>query len=178
MSLVINTNTQSLQALHYLNRTNKSLGQAFEKISSGSRVNRAADDAAGLSVADNFKAPARESIRNTNDGISVAASPSGTTTNTDLLLGPSIADRMSKLVAQPQLVSIPLGDGDRAPRLEAEENLPTKYEGAWPSISLELTTDLASRAVDSVRAGLIQDPTAALQAQARQSADRAVFLLR
>jgi flagellin len=54
----------------------ESLGRTFERLSSGQRINRASDDAAGLAIADNLKAQQRVAtvaIRNANDGISTIA---------------------------------------------------------------------------------------------------------
>jgi flagellin len=63
-----------MNALGNLSRTQRSLSDTFRKISSGQRVNRAADDAAGLAVAENLDAKSRSAKvagRNINDGISV-----------------------------------------------------------------------------------------------------------
>jgi flagellin len=73
MALRVNTNITSQSALVNLNRTQRSLTQTFERISSGLRINSAADDAAGLAVAETFDSEARsgmQAMRNTNDGIS------------------------------------------------------------------------------------------------------------
>lgn len=72
--LVVNTNVQSLEALRKLNETQQALSATFERISAGLRINKAADDAAGLGVAENLDAESRslrQGMRNTNDGISV-----------------------------------------------------------------------------------------------------------
>ncbi len=82
MALVVNTNLQSLTALHKLNRTNVSLGGVFERISSGMRINRAADDAAGFGMGERFDAEYRglkQALRNANDGISVIQTTEGAT---------------------------------------------------------------------------------------------------
>lgn len=52
MSLQINTNVAALNAQRNLAGTNRRLGGLFEKLSSGMRINRAADDAAGRRAAD------------------------------------------------------------------------------------------------------------------------------
>merc|ERR1712100_751228 len=80
MSLIVNTNTASINAMKSLNKTNRSLGKSFERLSSGLRISRAADDAAGLGVAenlDNAARSARVAMRNVNDGISVIATAEG-----------------------------------------------------------------------------------------------------
>jgi len=52
MSLSINTNIASLQAQNNLSQVNKALEQNQERLSSGLRINSAADDAAGLAISD------------------------------------------------------------------------------------------------------------------------------
>ena len=74
MALVVNTNMASTNALNNLNRTNRSLSKTFGRISSGLRINRAGDDAAGLAVAENLDAATRSltmARRNVNDGLGV-----------------------------------------------------------------------------------------------------------
>ena len=56
MALFVNTNHSALRAMGDLSGTQRSLSDTFRKISSGQRVNRAADDAAGLAVAENLDA--------------------------------------------------------------------------------------------------------------------------
>ena len=56
MALVINTNVASLGAQRTLNQTTQALQRNIEKLSSGYRVNRAADDAAGLGISENLRA--------------------------------------------------------------------------------------------------------------------------
>ncbi len=80
MALTVNTNTAALNALTNYQSTNRSLNNSFQKISSGLRITKAADDAAGLAVAENLDAQAqslRQAKRNTNDGISVIQTAEG-----------------------------------------------------------------------------------------------------
>jgi len=82
MALVVNTNLQALTALHKLNRTNGALGGVFERISSGMRINRAADDAAGFGMGEKFDAEYRglkQALRNAHDGISMIQTTEGAT---------------------------------------------------------------------------------------------------
>jgi len=63
-----------------LGLSSESLGRTFERLSSGQRINRASDDAAGLAIADSLKANQRVAsvaIRNANDGISTIAIADG-----------------------------------------------------------------------------------------------------
>jgi flagellin len=71
-----------MAALGHLNRTNGNLESTFSRISSGLRINKAGDDAAGLAVAENLSAEQqslRQAARNTNDGISVIQTAEGAT---------------------------------------------------------------------------------------------------
>jgi flagellin len=77
---VINTNMGSLNAQRALTTTQEANQTAMERLSSGSRINRAKDDAAGLSIADNMTAQIRglnAAIRNSNDGISYVQTAEG-----------------------------------------------------------------------------------------------------
>jgi flagellin len=74
MSMTVRTNVASLMAQGSLGRTNKNLANSLARISSGMRINKAADDAAGLGVATNLEtsvSSTRVAMRNTNDGISI-----------------------------------------------------------------------------------------------------------
>ncbi len=98
MALTVNTNITSLSAQTQLNRTTRSLGNTFERISSGLRINKAADDAAGLAVAENLSAAsrsARVAMRNTNDGISVLQTAEGSSMEVV-----NIVKRMRELAVQ------------------------------------------------------------------------------
>jgi len=71
---VINTNFMSLQAANAMNVNNRNLSKAMEQLSTGSRINSAADDAAGLSISQVMTAQIRglnQAVRNANDGISL-----------------------------------------------------------------------------------------------------------
>lgn len=74
MGLRINTNTASLNSQRILWNTKLSLDKSLEKLSSGYRINRAGDDAAGLAISENLRAQTRglkQAARNANDGISL-----------------------------------------------------------------------------------------------------------
>ncbi len=82
MALTVNTNVSSMAALGHLNRTNANLESTFSRISSGLRINKAGDDAAGLAVAENLAAEQhslRQAAPYTNDGISVIQTAEGAT---------------------------------------------------------------------------------------------------
>lgn len=74
MGLRINTNVASLNAQRNLRGTRLSMNKSLEKLSSGQRINRAGDDAAGLAISENLKAQVRglkQAERNAEDGISL-----------------------------------------------------------------------------------------------------------
>jgi flagellin len=74
MALRINTNTQSIAAQRNLNLNHEAQNKSLEKLASGSRIVRAADDAAGLAISEKLKAHIRsmkQAERNANDGISL-----------------------------------------------------------------------------------------------------------
>lgn len=80
MGMRINTNTQAIAAQRNLTRTNTDQKASLEKLSSGSRINRAADDAAGLAIAEKMRAALRslrQDQRNTNDGIAMIQTAEG-----------------------------------------------------------------------------------------------------
>ena len=74
MPLNINTNVSSLNAQRYLNSNSNSLSKSMEKLSSGYRINRAGDDAAGLALSEKLRSQIRGSQKaqdNVQDGINV-----------------------------------------------------------------------------------------------------------
>ncbi|MEL7445349.1 MAG: flagellin [Pseudomonadota bacterium] len=77
---VINTNVSALRAQNASTKANDMLGDAMERLSTGRRINSAADDAAGLSIATGFTSDIRginQGIRNANDGIALAQTAEG-----------------------------------------------------------------------------------------------------
>lgn len=81
MSLRVRTNIAAIRSINSLNRTQKNLSTSLERISSGLRVNKAADDAAGMAVATRMSADnvsLRQAMRNANDGISLIQTAEGT----------------------------------------------------------------------------------------------------
>jgi flagellin len=74
MGLRIATNIQSIAAQRALNLTHEALNRSMERLSSGSRINRAGDDAAGLAISEKLRANIRsmkQATRNANDGVSL-----------------------------------------------------------------------------------------------------------
>jgi flagellin len=80
MGLRVNTNLASVNAQRNLFNTNVKLGKSLEKLSSGLRINRAGDDAAGLAISEQFKSEIRslqQASRNASDGISMVQTAEG-----------------------------------------------------------------------------------------------------
>ena len=75
MALVINTNISSLEAQKSLSQSQMRLSSTFQKLSSGLRINTAADDASGLAISENMQAQIRSYMvaeRNANNAVSMA----------------------------------------------------------------------------------------------------------
>jgi len=74
MALFVNTNTSSINAQRNLNKSTNALSSSYTKLASGSRINSAKDDAAGLQIADRMTSQINgltQGNRNANDGISL-----------------------------------------------------------------------------------------------------------
>lgn len=80
MALYVNTNVSALNAQRQLDRTGVDLDTSFKRLSSGLRINSAADDAAGLQISDRLQSQIlglNQGNRNANDGISLAQTAEG-----------------------------------------------------------------------------------------------------
>lgn len=80
MGLRINTNVQSLVAQRHYGVNSAAQKDSLEHLASGSRINRAADDAAGLAISEKMKSTVRsirQDVRNANDGISMIQTAEG-----------------------------------------------------------------------------------------------------
>jgi flagellin len=98
MSLVINTNVSALNAYQNLNNNQNMMNDAIEKLSSGLRINKAADDAAGLSISQGLTSQINgltQAVSNTQDATDVAQIADGA-----LGTATQILQRMRTLVVQ------------------------------------------------------------------------------
>ncbi|MGY1637928.1 flagellin [Geodermatophilus sp. SYSU D00742] len=98
MGLSVNTNTAAMNAYRNLSVTNDQMGKSLERLSSGFRINRAADDAAGLAISEGLRSQIggmKQAVRNTQDGISVVQVAEGA-----LGTATSILQRMRDLGVQ------------------------------------------------------------------------------
>jgi flagellin len=109
MGFRINTNVASLSAQRSLGVNNRESENNLAKLSSGSRITKAADDAAGLAISEKMKANIRsmkQADRNANDGISMIQTAEGALNETS-----SILTRMRELAIQ--TASDTVGDTER-----------------------------------------------------------------
>jgi len=98
MGLAVNTNIAALNAYRNLSNTQNDLSKSMEKLSSGLRINRAADDAAGLAISEGLRAQVtglNQAQRNAQDGISVIQTAEGALTEVH-----DILQRMRELTVQ------------------------------------------------------------------------------
>ena len=98
MAISLVTNLASLNAQRNLSKTQDALVKNVGRLSSGLRINQAADDAAGLGISDNLKAQIRslgQAERNTNDGVSMVQLAEGALNEVT-----SIITRMRELAVQ------------------------------------------------------------------------------
>ncbi len=89
MSIDINTNIASIDAQRNLDTTQLSLNKSMQRLSSGLRINSAADDAAGMAISENMQAnigSMTQAVQNANDGISMTETAEGALNETSTLL--------------------------------------------------------------------------------------------
>lgn len=124
MGFRINTNMASLQAQTPLKQVSRETEESFAKLSSGQRITKAADDAAGLAISEKLKAEIRSSKqagRNANDGISLVQTAEGGLNETS-----GILTRMRELAIQ--AASDTLADSDREKSSLEYQQLKTELE--------------------------------------------------
>jgi flagellin len=98
MYMRINQNISALNAYRNLSVTNTAMSKSMEKLSSGLRINRAADDAAGLAISEKMRGQIRglnQAVRNAQDAISLIQTAEGALNETH-----SILQRMRELAVQ------------------------------------------------------------------------------
>lgn len=96
--MIINHNVSALNAYRNLSVTDKNMSRSLERLSSGLRINRAADDAAGLAISEKMRAQIRglnQAISNAQDGISLIQTAEGALNETH-----DILQRMRELSVQ------------------------------------------------------------------------------
>lgn len=124
MGFRINTNVAAIQGQRNLSNTSKEIESSFSKLSSGERITKAADDAAGLGISEKLKAgirSGRQASRNANDGISLVQVAEG-----GLHESSSLLNRMRELAMQSS--NDTLSDSDRAHSELEYQNLKQELE--------------------------------------------------
>ncbi|HIH96831.1 MAG TPA: flagellin FliC [Thermoplasmata archaeon] len=108
MGLRINQNIEAMNAHRYLSGTANTLAKSMERLSSGLRINRASDDAAGLAISEKLRSQIRgiqQASRNAQDGISLIQTAEGALNETH-----SILQRMRELAVQAANGTLTSGD--------------------------------------------------------------------
>lgn len=98
MALIINTNLMSLNSQRHLSSTQDNLNKSLERLSSGLRINHAADDASGLAISEKLRAQIsglQRATMNAQDGISMLQTAEGALTEVSSML-----QRMRELAVQ------------------------------------------------------------------------------
>jgi flagellin len=124
MGLRINQNTDAFNAYRNLSVTQGQMSKSLEKLSSGFRINRAADDAAGLAISEGLRSQVgglKVAVRNAQDGVSVVQTAEGALTEVH-----SILQRVRDLAVQA---------GNDSNNTEARTNIKTEID----SLGDELT---------------------------------------
>ena len=108
MSLRINTNVEAFNAHRNLESTSNKLAKSMERLSSGYRINRAADDAAGLAISEKLRGQIgglNQARRNVQDGISLVQTAEGSLTEAHAML-----QRVRELAVQHATGTLAAGD--------------------------------------------------------------------
>jgi flagellin len=129
MSLRINTNVDAQAAHRYLTKTSDQVSKSMERLSSGLRINKAADDAAGLGISEKMRSQIRglaQSQRNIQDGVSMVQTAEG---NLDEVH--SILQRVRELAVQYKNGSLSTaGKGAIQSEVDALSSEITRIQGA------------------------------------------------
>ena len=145
MSLSVNTNMYSLNAQRNVAQSQSALGTAMQRLSSGSRVNSAKDDAAGLAIAERMNAQVKGigvAIRNANDAIGLSATAEGALAK--------VADSLQRMrELSVQSANATNNDGDRT-------NLDAEYQQLGSEVTRVLSsTKFNGKAVLGADAGTL-----------------------
>ncbi|WP_432538030.1 flagellin N-terminal helical domain-containing protein, partial [Kineococcus arenarius] len=119
MGLRINSNIAAFNAYRNLQNTDKAQNSALEKLSSGLRINKAADDAAGLAISENLRSQIgglKVAVRNAQDGVNLVQTADGALTEVH-----SILQRMRDLAVQASNGGTQTSESQKAANQEFEE---------------------------------------------------------
>jgi len=143
MSLRINTNVDAQAAHRYLTKTSEQVSKSMERLSSGLRINKAADDAAGLGISEKMRSQIRglaQSQRNIQDGVSMVQTAEG---NLDEVQ--SILQRVRELAVQYKNGSLSTaGKGAIQSEVDALSSEVTRIQGAAQFNGIDLLSSTAA----------------------------------
>ncbi|TAJ19686.1 MAG: flagellin [Dehalococcoidia bacterium] len=156
MGMIINTNIAALNAQRNLGATSAQMGKTLEKLSSGLRINRAADDAAGLVISEKMRSQIRgmqQGMRNAQNGVSMLQTGEGALNEVHNILG-----RVRELAVQAGNTTLSSSDrdaiGEEMLALRSEiDNIATRTRFNGQSLlngSLAVTLDSANSTADNV----------------------------
>lgn len=156
MAMMINTNVAALNAQRNLGATSAQMGRTLEKLSSGLRINRAADDAAGLVISEKMRAQIRgmqQGLRNAQNGVSMLQTGEGALNEVHSILG-----RIRELAVQAGNTTLSASDreaiGEEMVALRSEiDNTATRTRFNGSSLlngSLAVSLDSATSTADNV----------------------------
>ncbi len=156
MGMIINTNIAALNAQRNLGVTSAQMGKTLEKLSSGLRINRAADDAAGLVISEKMRSQIRgmqQGMRNAQNGVSMLQTGEGALNEVHNILG-----RVRELAVQAGNTTLSSSDrdaiGEEMLALRSEiDNIATRTRFNGQSLlngSLAVTLDSANSTADNV----------------------------
>jgi flagellin-like hook-associated protein FlgL len=148
MGLSVNTNIAAMNSYRNLSTTNSQMTKSLEKLSSGFRINRAADDAAGLAISEGLRSQIgglKVAVRNTQDGISVVQTAEGALNETT-----SILQRMRDLSVQ--------ASNEGGLNAEAKSNIQSEMSQLKSELNriADTTTFNGKKLLDSSYAGKFQ----------------------
>jgi flagellin len=155
MSLRIQNNVEAMTAHRNLSGTSQKIATSMERLSSGFRINRASDDAAGLSISERMRAQVRglgQAQRNIQDGVSLVQTAEG---NLDEVH--SMLQRVRELAVQHKNGT--LSDSDKAAIQTEVNQLASEIERIGTSAKFNGITLLASTSVVSFQVGAGDDET-------------------
>src|SRR5436190_1936348 len=166
MSLRIQNNVEAFNAHRNLSGTEERLATSMERLSSGYRINRAADDAAGLAISERLRGQIGgldQAQRNVQDAVSLVQTAEGSLTEVHSML-----QRIRELAVQYKNGS--LSNNDRT-AIQYEENL-TASESRIRDV------DMASEMVNFTKLQILQQAGTSMLAQANTSSQGVLTLLR
>jgi len=155
---VINTNTAALNAQNVLKINSRAMGTAMEQLSTGTRVNSAKDDAAGLAIGQTMTAQIRglnQAVRNANDGINLLQTAEGAMVEQTNML-----QRMRELAVQS--VNATNSDSQRAYLNTEFTELASQISDIGTQTKWNTTTVLASATL-TFQVGVSSDTTFTVQ---------------